>query len=263
MSDEIQSTASANEGTAIPGEVSPLMQEALDQGWVPKEDYSGDPERWVDHGEFVRRGELFRKIESQSKELKDVKKALSELAKHNQKIAQIEYDRALKELRSQKKEALAEGDAERVVDVEEKIDLIKDQQKAHQAQALEQAKEQVLAPEFVNWTAKNQWYETDKRMRAFADTLGVQLAQEGLSPTEVLKEVEKEARARYPEKFSNPNRAKPGAVEGNTSRANVGRGDDTEAGMSAQEKQIMHTIINTGVLTKAEYLKQYKATKGN
>lgn len=262
MADEIQKVDSPNnEGIAVPGEVTPLMQEALDQGWVPKEEYAGDPERWVDAGEFVRRGELFRKIESQSRELKDVKKALNELAKHNSKIREVEYNRALAELRAQKKEALAEGDADRVVDVEDKIDLIKDQQKQLQQQQFQEVQQEVIHPEFAKWTAKNSWYESDKRMRNVADALGRELASEGLSPTEVLAEVEKEIKTRYPEKFRNPNRAKPGAVEGAAPRSNASARDDFESGMTAQEKQIMNTLVNSGALTKEEYLKQFKAIK--
>ena len=101
--------AEHNEGTLIPGEVSPVQEEALAQGWVPKDEYEGDPDRWVDAGEFVRRGELFRKIESQSKELKDVRKALAELAKHNSKIREVEYARAIEGLKAQKKEAASPG----------------------------------------------------------------------------------------------------------------------------------------------------------
>src|ERR1700744_3154427 len=116
-----------DQGNAVPGEaLSPTQQEALSQGWVPKEEFDGDAERWVDAGEFLRRGELFRKIESQSKELKDVRKALAELAKHNSKIREVEYARAIEGLKAQKKEALSKGDADRVVDIDDKIDLVKD-----------------------------------------------------------------------------------------------------------------------------------------
>lgn len=257
MADEINQ----NEGTAVPGEVTPLMQEALDQGWVPKEDFQGDPERFVDYGEFVRRGELFRKIEGQSKEMKDMKRALQAMAKHNADIAKVEYERALKDLRSQKREAIAEGDADRVVDVDEQIDLVKEQQKQLQQQQIEQVRQDVINPEFAAWTAKNQWYDNDRRMRSFADNLGVQLAQEGLSPTEVLKEVEKEVKQRYPEKFRNPNRDKPGAVEGVSARANTGN-RDSGPDMSDEQKRIMDTIVKSGALTKEEYLKQFKAIQG-
>lgn len=249
-------------GTEVPGEAQPVsrvQEEALSQGWVPKEEFEGDEERWVDAGEFVRRGELFRKIESQSKELKDVKKALNELAKHNAKVREVEYTRALSALKDQKKTALSEGDADRVVDIDDRIDLVKDQQKQLQTQQLNEVREEVLNPELTNWIGKNSWYESDKKMRAYADTIGVQLHQEGMSPSQVLREVEKEVRERFKEKFRNPNRDKPGAVEGALPRSN--RSSEGEMELSDVEKTIMKTLVDGGHLTKDEYIKQLKAVK--
>lgn len=250
-----------NEGIAVPGEVtvSKVHEEALSQGWVPKDEFEGDEERWVDAPEFVRRGELFRKIESQSKELKDVKRALNELAKHNSKVREVEYARAVDALKQQKKTALSEGDADRVVEIDDQLDLVKDQQKQLQTQKLQEVKEEVLNPELTAWIGKNGWYETDKKMRAYADTIGVQLHQDGLSPTQVLREVEKEVRERFKEKFRNPNRDKPGAVEGVSARAN--RSSAAEMELSDVEKTIMKTLVDGGHLTKEEYLKQLAAVK--
>lgn len=259
-----ENKAQENTGIDVPGEAKPLsriQEEAIQQGWRPREDFDGEEDEFIDAPEFVRRGELFRKIEAQSKEMKDMKRALQHLAKHNQEIAKVEYEKALKDLRAQKKEALAEGDADRVVEVDERIDLVKDQQKILQQQQLQQVQEQVLNPEFAAWTSKNQWYETDKRMRAYADSLGISLAQDGMSPSDVLKEVEKEVKQRYPEKFRNPNRDKPGAVEGARARPNARSADDSVE-MSDDQKKIMNTIVNSGAISREEYLKQFKAIQG-
>lgn len=260
-----ENKAQENTGIDVPGEAKPLsriQEEAIQQGWRPREDFDGEEDEFIDAPEFVRRGELFRKIEAQSKEMKDMKRALQHLAKHNQEIAKVEYEKALKDLRAQKKEALAEGDADRVVEVDERIDLVKDQQKILQQQQLEQVREAVaIDPQFAQWTSKNQWYENDKRMRAYADSLGIQLAQEGMSPADVLKEVEKEVKQRYPEKFRNPNRDKPGAVEGARARPNARSADDSVE-MSDDQKKIMNTIVNSGAISKEEYLKQFKAIQG-
>lgn len=250
-----------NEGIEVPGEAptSKVQEEALSQGWVPKEEFDGDEERWVDAGEFVRRGELFRKIESQSKELKDVKRALNELAKHNSKVREVEYARAVDALKQQKKTALSEGDADRVVEIDDQLDLVKDQQKQLSQQKLQEVQQEIINPELTNWINKNGWYETDKKMRAYADTIGVQLHQDGLSPTEVLREVEKEVKERFKEKFRNPNRDKPGAVEGASVRST--RSSSAEMELSDVEKTIMKTLVDGGHLTKEEYMKQLAAVK--
>ena len=43
-------------------DVDPYESEAREQGWKPKEEYEGDPEKWRPAKEFVERGELFGKI---------------------------------------------------------------------------------------------------------------------------------------------------------------------------------------------------------
>jgi len=257
MSEEIQ--ASQNEGTAVPGEFTPTQQEAISQGWVPKEEYEGDPEKWVDAGEFVRRGELFRKIESQSKELKDVRKALAELAKHNSKIREIEYQRALDALKQEKKLALNEGDADRVVDIDEKIDLVKTQQRQDQQAAVQAAVPQEVHPELKNWINRNGWYETTPSMRGWADARGVELAQEGKSPNEVLSILEREVKTRFSEKFHNPNRERPAAVE--APARTRGTKAEPEYELSDVEKQVMNTLIRQGVMTKEKYIADLKAIK--
>ena len=68
MADEITPEASAPEI-----EHSPTELKAIESGWVPKEEFQGDEHKWVEAGEFLRRGELFKKIEDQGKQLKDVR----------------------------------------------------------------------------------------------------------------------------------------------------------------------------------------------
>jgi hypothetical protein len=252
--------ASNNQGTPIQGEaLTPTQSEALAQGWVPKDEFEGDAEKWVDAGEFLRRGELFRKIESQSREMKDMRKALGELAKHNSKIREVEYQRALDTLKAEKKTALSEGDADKVVEIDDKIDLVKSQQRQDQQQAVQQAIPQEVHPDLARWIGRNGWYETTPSMRAWADGRGVELAQEGKSPAEVLATLEKEVKSRFSEKFHNPNRDKPGAVEGGRRQASPSANAEFE--LSDVEKQVMNTLVKQGVMTKEKYIADLKAIK--
>lgn len=260
MAEKINDPAN-NTGTKIEGEaLTPVQEEALQQGWVPKEEFDGEAERWVDAGEFLRRGELFRKIESQSRELKDVKKALAELAKHNSKIREVEYARAVEALKAQKKTALAEGDADRVVEIDDKLDLVKDQQRQLASQQLQpQNIPQEVHPELQNWISNNSWYETNKAMRGWADARGIELAEEGKSPREVLKVLQTEVKDRFKEKFSNPNRERAGAVEGVRGRPSTSGAAEYE--LTDTERTIMNTLVAQKVLTKEEYIAQLKAVK--
>lgn len=239
-------------------ELTPVQQEALDAGWVPKEEFNGDTEKWVDAAEFLRRGELFKKIESQSRELKDVKRALTEMKKLHSEVREVEYKRALDALKAQKKAALEEGDADAVLAAEERIDLVKDQQRQLQQEQEEVPTSGEEHPEFVDWKSRNSWYSSNKAMKAFADTLGADLAAEGLTPQQVLKRVEQEVRKEFPQRFENQRQSKPSGVESPTSRGK----SSSEYQLSPEEKRIMHTFVRTGVMTEAQYIAELKKVRG-
>jgi len=115
------------EGTATvvveEDEVSPMTQKALTEGWVPKEDFKGDEDSWVEAKEFVFRGELMDRIKKQSgvinslsDQTKDLKDALKVLGEHNKKLANVEYKKAIATLKKEKVDALEERDHGAVLD---------------------------------------------------------------------------------------------------------------------------------------------------
>ena len=240
-------------------QLSAVEQKAVEQGWRPKEEFSGDPEAFIDAAEFVRRGELFTKIEHQSKELKQVRAALEALKEHNSKIKETEYKRALKTLDEARKQALIEGETDRFFALEEKIEEVK-AEKADFDSSLNDIKapiEQELNPEFVSWVNKNNWYESNKAMRAYADKLGVELAQEGHRPTKVLEMVEAEIKKEFAHKFQNPKSTRSQAVE---SSSRTGASSDGFV-LSDDERRIMRRFVETGVMTEKDYIKQLKGVR--
>lgn len=195
---------------------SQVELDAREQGWVPKDEFKGDEHKWVDAGEFIRRGELFAKIESQNKKLKSMEDTLHQFKQHHDKVQENAYKKALADLKAKKKEALVEGDADLVIEVDERIAEVKQEQAAAQAAAQRQPAQQEEHPEFTNFKVKNSWYESSVPMRAWADARGTELARQGKSPSEVLRTVEREVREEFPNRFENPNRSKPAGVEATT-----------------------------------------------
>lgn len=242
----------------VPAELSPVEQEAVDSGWVPKEEFHGDEHKWVDAAEFLRRGELFKKIEVQNRELKDVKRALVEMKKLHSSVREVEYQRALDTLKAQKKSALEDGDADAVIAADDRIDLIKEQQRQLQAEPEPQIEAGEQHPVFVEWTSRNSWYTTQAPMKAFADALGAQLAQEGLTPPQVLKKVEEEVRKEFPNRFRNPRQDRPSGVESSTPRGK----SSTKFELTPDERRIMNNLVRQEVLTEAQYIADLKKVKG-
>jgi hypothetical protein len=258
MTDEI------NDGGEQANEPSAVELQAMDAGWVPKEDYlkkeNAEEHKWVDAGEFLRRGELFKKIEDQSKQLKDVRSALQEMKKLHGQVREVEYKRALDTLREQKKTAILEGDVDAQLAAEERIDLVKEQVKQLQNEPQIQSDSGAEHPEFVAWTEQNSWYKSSTPMKAFADALGQDLARAGNSPSEVLRKVAAEVRKEFPHKFRNPNQDKPGAVEGSKGS---GVSTSSKFTLTDEERRIMNTFIRTGAFkTEKEYVDQLKKVRG-
>lgn len=244
-------------------EYTPVEQEALEAGWVPKAEFKGDEHKWVDAGEFLRRGELFKKIEDQSKELKDVRRALADMAKLHEQVREVEYKRALETLRRQRKEAMAEGDVDAVDLIEEKMDAVKEEQqnlKNNPAIKLPEETSGTQHPEFQAWLAQNSWYNTNEPMKAYADTLGTKLRAEGHSPSVVLKRVAEAVREEFPKRFTNVNRTKPGAVESGSTRTN--RESNSDITLTDEERRIMNRFVRQGALTEAQYKESLKKVRG-
>jgi hypothetical protein len=241
-----------------PKELTAVEQKAAEQGWVPQEEWEGDPEQWRPAKEFLDRGELFKKIEDQNRTIKEFKKALEDLKGHHAKTRDVEYRRALETLKAQKVQAIEDGDAQSVVKIDDQIDLVKEEQRKLATQAYEPAVPE-LNPEFVEWVDRNKWYERDENMKIFADALGQKLAAAGNSPRSVLAEVERQIREEFPHKFKNPNRDKPGAVEGSVSKG--GKSGSTIQ-LTDEERRVMQRFVRTGVMTEKAYIEELKRVKG-
>ena len=260
MSEELENTGGSEpQEQTQEKQYSAIEQKALDQGWRPKEEFEGDPEAFIDAPEFVRRGELFSKIEHQSKELKAVKAALDALKTHHSRVKEVEYDRALKALQNARKQALVDGETERFLELEQRIEEVKEEKQAYDTE-LEQVKVEPVRdinPEFTAWIDKNSWYETSKPMRAYADKLGVELAQEGHSPSDVLRLVEREVKKEFAHKFQNQKAARPQAVE---SSVRTGTKPDTFQ-MTDDERTIMRKLVRAGAMSEQEYIAELKKTR--
>lgn len=259
MTDEVQKLLEGQEQVSEQkqSEPSAIEQEAMEQGWVAREEFQGEEHKWVDAGEFLRRGELIQKISHQSHELKEVRKALTEFKNHYSKVKETEYNRALATLKAEYKSANREGDFEladrletEIASVEKEAATIKQEAQAQPAQS---------HPEFVAWVTKNDWYNTQKHMRIYADDVGSQLAAQGVAPSEVLKKVEAAVKTEFPHKFTNPNRERPSAVEGASTKAPAKK-ESFE--LTDQERRIMNNLVASKVLTKEEYIADLRKQKG-
>lgn len=232
---------------------------------MPKEDFQGDAHKWVDAGEFLRRGELFSKIDSQKRELKETRQAFQNFQQHYLKVKETEYARALADLRAKMKAANRAQEFELADEIEAQIADVQNEARNFKQEVVEVVKEaEQIHPDFAAWVERNAWYANQSHMRKFADEEGVKFRQAGMSPQEVLKKVEEVVRKEFPTRFTNPNRERQGAVEAPV-RTAAKKG---EYQLTEQETRVMNSLINQKgkdgkpFMTKEEYISDLKRIKG-
>lgn len=260
-------------------EVDPVEEKARSQGWRPQEEWDGDPTEWVDAKEFVFRGELMDRIRQQSskinnfeKENKEIKEALKILGEHNKKIAEQEYQKALADLKRQKKEALEDDDYDTVVDIDERMSELKtskeeldaEKEEATPDTSTEEAENKIPEP-VQNWlqSDSNKWYHDDPVMRGAADNVYLQHLQ--FNPDDfsgALKKVDETMRAYFPEKFTGTKRkgaavTEPGARGGANKKSTKNSKKATVRDLSDEQKRVAQTFVDSGVFASVqEYVDQ-------
>lgn len=264
-------TEASNEQTTTPEtpeltekQLSAVEAKAIEQGWRPKEDFEGDEAEFIDAPEFVRRGELFSKIEHQSKEVKQLRQALEALKDHHSKTKETEYKRALKQLEASRRAAVVDGEHETAFAIEEKIKEVQEEKQEFDAQVQSIPTAAAQAdPVFTSWQANNSWYGKDKAMTVLADELGKEYRQEvlagAMTKEDVFNKIAKEVRSEFKHKFQNPKTERGSAVESSSrgGRSNYSGGFQ----LSDDERTIMRKFVSSGVMTEKEYVAELKAQR--
>lgn len=226
-------------------EFSDVEQEAMAQGWNPE---GVEGKRNLSAEEFLDRKPLYDKIHATEKKMKQLLEGMEALKQHNATIAERERAKVINELKAAKKLALENENYDAVVEIDDRI-------------AEESAKKDVPQTNeaFIEWVSENEWYNQDPEMKDYADMIGNGYFSKNPNKTagEVYQYVSTEVKKRFPEKFGNVNRTKPNPVEG----AGKGRQSTSKKysvhDLPESDRQIMRTIVRSGVMSEQEYLKQY------
>jgi hypothetical protein len=244
--------------------------DARTMGWRPESEFSGDPEDFVSAKEFVQRKAFFDKISDVKKENKELRESIAKFAEHHKNIETYTRKQILAELKSQKKEALATGDEDRLVEVDDAIVQFHLKEKEFEAEekvkeAQAKAKNNGDAPEFVEWKSRNKWYTTDPELTEDANDLGSVYHNRNpdKSPMDVLAHVEKQIRKLHPEKFANANREKATTVETGGKGDQGSRHSKDVYKLSDDEKKIGQKWVKQGLYKDLnEYATELKKLNG-
>lgn len=239
-------------------EYSEVELEAMKHGWKPESEFTPKPGRkWKSAEKFLEDKPLYDKIDEQHKVIKKLERSTDMLRSHYEKVEKAAYERALAELKAERKAALEEGDLVRAEEIRDQIEETK--QAAPRPQPVQPDPD--LSSEMDKWKERNDWYEKDEDMTAFADGLGNKLLKSGKNAKEILETVEAKVRTAFPTKFRNPNRDTAPRVEGNSRKGKSG-GSETDF-MTPDEIRLMENMLKAGVpITREEYIKDMKKVKG-
>ncbi len=244
--------------------VSPEIEEkARKMGWTPKDEFRGDPEKWRGAAEFVDRGEnmlpiMRKKAEQQDRKIADLQQTIKDFVEHSTKADKIAFERALKVLKAEQVEAVASGNADKFVEVDEKIaDLHKEANEKAKIKIKDDPGED---PEYLEWESRNGWIKKDMECAAYADSYAEFLRKTGDKRVgaEFLDEVAKGVKEKFPKKFTNPRREQPGAVDGGGS-AGRSKGGKTFADMPAEARAACDRMARNGYEGKPKEMAEFKA----
>lgn len=233
---------------------------AMEKGWNPDKESVPEGKEWIEAGEFLRNESFFTEIRKLKRELNSTKKSFDVLKEHHKKVAEVEREKVLTELKRQKKAALEDEDHAAVVEIDDKIQDVK-------SQNVDVVEEQEIDNTLFNeWVDRNSWYETNNEMRTIADELGagyVATRNGKFDPAKLYDHVEKQIKRMYPDEFGfapKKSRSKP-TVEG----ASASRGGKsskskfTERDLNDEQRQVMKRLVSSGVLTKEAYIDELVA----
>lgn len=232
--------------------------EAKRHGWTPKEEFRGDPARWVDAETFVKRADevmpfLKKKTEAQDREIADLKRTIKQAAKHYEAVEERAVKRAMAELEAKHTDAAESGD---VVGAKRAMDEIRALEKEVSAPALkEDAPDPDKARKELNdWVGENDWYVLDDKKRAYADLqadlMGKAIDWDG-GQKAWLEELGKRVERRFAEK-------KPSPVSGGGNRSAPGGGGKSYADLPAAAKAACDRFVKNGIVKDREaYIASY------
>jgi hypothetical protein len=247
-------------------------------GWIPKEQYRGDPSRWVDADAFVRRSEeelpiMRERMRTLDQKLEKTDTELRRMVRESRTLSQVAYDRAVADIKASQLQAVEAGDTEAFKRTEQQLDAL-----AKKAEPEKVADAPPPDPAFSSWQDKNKWYWTDPELKQVGIAAFARISQAwGRDPNtmdaERLEAVSQEVQKRYPERFPNA-----GASNGNGQQTQQRRSASVEGGgearggkrgksyadLPADAKAAADRFVKQGIYkTKDEYAADYFSENGD
>lgn len=246
--------------------------QARQQGWVPEEEWKGEPDAWVPADEFVRRGSLFNHIKHLNKQNNELRQAIQGLNEHNARLEQQRLKEKESELRSARRAAMEESDWDTV----EKLDETWDQVKQANKELEDRIEEVKQAPQepvpnamaaIKQFAEDNPWYKSDAARHAAFNAVCDSLIEKHTDGFDLVEE----ALTIFEEKFTTegvkrkPTSAvDPGVEDVPRTRRSTSGSKHSIKSLSQEEQSVARRMVRSGAfqdaknsLTEAQQLQKY------
>ena len=265
----------SEENAAVESQGAPTItveDEARAQGWVDKTEFRGSEDDWVDAETFVKRGkeilpvlkknnekllQRLAKAEKDAEEARQAAKEFREFQKQTFERKTKELELQISDLRQQKKEAISQGDGERVVEIDDVIDSLKEEQKAAKAEAtrVEPAVQPTVDPVLNTWMEKNEWFGKDRKLTGLANGIGEEIR--ATNPNLVGEAFLEELDRQMADYLGKTKTAPASPVEGrSTTRPASGKKKSYE-NLPSEAKAACDRFVKQGLMTKEQYVADF------
>lgn len=251
--------------------------EAGRKGWVPKDKYKKDSETWVDAQTFLERGDRFvtnlqRDVARLTQKLEEFEGTKAAFVKFSEEALAKKDDQlkeAISALRVQRTAAIREGEDDLAVQLEDRIDLLREQRT--EVKAIPKAVAAKTGPSqddpvLQEWIEEdNQWFNDEPKLRDYAITVGERLIQDGetvrgrrfLDKVRVIMEQE------FPRRFKKKDDVNlRNGAESSTASSGKSQNGKTEKDLPKEDLALMREFIADGITTKEKFLKSYFSRNG-
>ena len=269
-----------------------VEQRAKRMGHVSKEEFRGDPSKWIDAETFVKRAEeqlplaqanlrkLDRQLAEQDQRIAEMTQSVKEITEFHKRAEErqrLVHEKELRELKVQMRQAVSDGDTERFDAVQQEIEdlqKVKPPEPSPAAPTGTDSQQQGRAPSnvdlsqrFGEWAARNPWYGPNQYMTEVANAAsGIVMTRakhENWDHERIFQEYDKEIRRQMPDKFENPKRKETSSVSHGSDSVPSGgpthsvNGKKTFNHLPQEAKAQCLKWEKEGLLTKEQYLADY------
>jgi hypothetical protein len=262
--DQPTGAADALPGDAAAAAAATAVREATAAGWVPKEQWTGPPNKWKPAEDFLHfRDSVLPLVQKENRALREENKAfkarLERLETADRERAERSEQLSVETLKFERQQAAENGDWAKVGDLDDKLIAakVKEATKPKAAEPVVDREEGNRI--FAEFVSDNAWAAEPKMQQILAETL-ITMRQAGtpLAGRELLEEAKDRVRRLYPERFTAaPRRERPPSFS--ETGGNNGSNRGTVRGwndLKPEVQQALEPLIGENGITKAGLLKR-------